>query len=109
MEKLLHLSGYVVRSAGTVADALELAAAEPFDVVVSDIGLPDASGYDLMRQLKARYGLHGIALSGYGMDEDARRSREAGFDDHIVKPVSVAQLRATIARMAAAAVGEVRP
>jgi signal transduction histidine kinase/CheY-like chemotaxis protein len=104
MVKLLRLSGYVVRSAGTVAEALELAAAEPFDVLVSDIGLPDASGYELMRQLKSRYGVRGIALSGYGMEEDARRSREAGFDDHIVKPVNVAQLRAAIARMAAAAV-----
>jgi CheY-like chemotaxis protein len=104
MEKLLRMSGYVVRSAGTVAEALELAAAERFDVLVSDIGLPDASGYELMRELKARYGVHGIALSGYGMEEDARRSREAGFDDHIVKPVSVPQLRAAIARMTAAAV-----
>jgi CheY-like chemotaxis protein len=103
MAKLLRQSGYVVRAAGTVAEALALAEAEPFDVVVSDIGLPDASGYDLMRQLKARYGMRGIALSGYGMEEDARRSREAGFDDHIVKPVNVPQLRTAIARMAAAA------
>jgi two-component system CheB/CheR fusion protein len=103
MAKLLRLSGYVVRAAGSVSEALSLAAAEPFDVLVSDIGLPDASGYQLMRHLKDRHGLRGIALSGYGMEEDARRSREAGFDDHIVKPVSVPQLRTAIARMAAAA------
>jgi CheY-like chemotaxis protein len=101
MARLLGRDGFFVRAAHNVADALDLAAAEPFDVLVSDIGLPDASGYDLMRQLKDRHGLRGIALSGYGMEDDMRRSREAGFDDHIVKPVNVAVLREAIRRMAA--------
>lgn len=103
MAKLLRLSGCVVHAAASVAEALKLAAAEPIDVLVSDIGLPDASGYELMRELKSRYGVRGIALSGYGMEEDARRSREAGFEDHIVKPVNVSQLRLAIARMGAPA------
>jgi CheY-like chemotaxis protein len=72
---------------------------EPFDVMVSDIGLPDATGYDLMKEIKARYTTKGIAMSGYGMDEDLRKSREAGFSDHIIKPANVAQLERTIRRV----------
>ena len=82
-----------------MADALQLAAAERFDVVVSDLGLPDGTGYDLMKQLRDRHGIKGIALSGYGMDQDQRRSREVGFLDHVVKPVNVSQLVAVIQRI----------
>jgi CheY-like chemotaxis protein len=63
---------------------------------VSDLGLPDGSGHDLMRELKSRYGLSGIALSGYGMEEDVHQSREAGFDRHLTKPVSIQVLAAAI-------------
>ena len=87
-------------TSGSVAEAVQLAAAEPFDVLVSDIGLPDASGYDLMVELKRRYGIQGIALSGYGAEQDIQRSLEAGFADHMVKPVSVALLRAAIEALA---------
>jgi CheY-like chemotaxis protein len=69
-------------------------------VIVSDIGLPDKTGYDLMREIKSRYPTKGIAMSGYGMDEDLRRSREAGFSDHIVKPANAAQLERSIRRLA---------
>jgi CheY-like chemotaxis protein len=99
LSKLLSRSGYPVRTASNVADALRIADAEAFDVVVSDIGLPDASGYDLMRQLSRRHGIKGIALSGYGMDEDMRRSREAGFVDHLTKPISLPQLEAVLRRV----------
>jgi CheY-like chemotaxis protein len=60
--------------------------------MVSDIGLPDATGYELMRQAKARHGVTGIALSGYGMEEDIRKSKEAGFSEHLVKPIDIPQL-----------------
>ncbi|HWE97027.1 MAG TPA: ATP-binding protein [Tepidisphaeraceae bacterium] len=96
---LLKRSGYPVQLAHNVADALELAAAESFDLLVSDIGLPDASGYDLMSQLRDRYQMRGIALSGYGMEEDMRRSHEAGFADHVVKPVNFADLEAVIQKL----------
>ena len=99
LAKLLNNAGYDVRTAGSVAAALQLAAAEPFDVVVSDIGLPDATGYELMEQIRDRYGIKGIALSGYGMEDDMRRSKGAGFVDHVVKPVNVAQLDATLQRV----------
>jgi PAS domain S-box-containing protein len=101
LARLLRTSGYIVRTAYTVAAALRLAAAEPFDVIVSDIGLPDATGYELMKELKKRYPIKGIAMSGYGMDEDLRKSREAGFSDHIVKPANVAQLEQSIRRIVA--------
>jgi two-component system CheB/CheR fusion protein len=99
LARLLSLQGYTTRVANSVAVALQLAAGESFDIVVSDIGLPDASGYELMEQLKSRYEMKGVALSGYGMEEDVRRGRDAGFDDHVVKPVNVAQLDAVIRRV----------
>jgi CheY-like chemotaxis protein len=88
-----------VETAGTVGAALQLAAAKKFDILISDLGLPDGSGYDLMQQLRDRHGIKGIALSGYGMDADQRRSREVGFLDHVVKPVNVNQLLAVIQRI----------
>jgi CheY-like chemotaxis protein len=101
LAKLLSSAGYVVRTAHTVAAALELAAQTHFDLLISDLGLPDASGYDLMEAMRARHGdgIKGIALSGYGMEEDLKRSRDAGFCDHVVKPVNVPQLEAVIRQL----------
>lgn len=98
LSTLLGASNYVVKTAGSVEAALQLAAAGRFDVVVSDLGLPDGTGYDLMKQLRDRYGIKGIALSGYGMEQDQLRSREAGFLDHVIKPVEITQLLAVIRR-----------
>jgi DNA-binding response OmpR family regulator len=67
--------------------------------VVSDLGLPDGDGLDLMRQLRDQYGLRGIALSGYGHDQDIRESREAGFIEHLVKPIDFARLEAAVRRV----------
>jgi CheY-like chemotaxis protein len=99
LSKLLSASGYRVETAGSAAAALELAGKEPFDLIICDIGLPDASGYELMKEIKSRYPMKGIAMSGYGMDEDLQKSREAGFSDHIVKPANVAQLERSIRRL----------
>jgi two-component system CheB/CheR fusion protein len=99
MTRLLSSLGYQVRTANSVAAALQCAAAEKFDILVSDIGLPDASGYELMEQIRDRYRMKGIALSGYGMEGDVQRGKAAGFADHITKPVSVAQLQAAIQRV----------
>jgi PAS domain S-box-containing protein len=103
LARLLTHSGCSVKTAHSVASALQLAAAESFDILVSDIGLPDATGYELMEQIRDRYGIKGIALSGYGMDDDMRKSREAGFVEHIVKPVNVVQLQAVIQRVTGSA------
>jgi CheY-like chemotaxis protein len=97
--RLLGSAGYKVWTASDAAGALELAAREKFDLLVSDIGLPDATGYQLMQQLRSEYGITGIAMSGYGMDEDIRKSQEAGFSDHLVKPISFAQLNESIQRL----------
>lgn len=99
LNRLLSINGFCVHVAGSKATALAAAADQPFDLVVSDIGLPDATGYELMRELSARYGLRGIALTGYGMDEDIEQSREAGFAEHLVKPIDFARLQTLILRM----------
>ena len=106
LANLLKQSGYEVTTANTAAAALRLAAAEVFDVVVSDIGLPDGTGYQLMAQIRDRYGTKGIALSGYGMEDDTRKSREAGFVEHVVKPVEFAQLEAVIQRVTGTSANE---
>jgi signal transduction histidine kinase/CheY-like chemotaxis protein len=99
MVRLLKTMGCQVEPAGSVAEALEAAAKFAFNLVISDIGLPDGSGIELIRQLKQRYNVKGIALSGYGMDEDLIRSRDAGFDSHLVKPVDVQELEDTIRQL----------
>lgn len=96
MARLLQSFGHRVSTTGTVGEALQLIGQERFDVLVSDIGLPDGTGYELMRQVKERYSIKGIAMSGYGMEEDVRKSREAGFADHIIKPANPALLERTI-------------
>jgi DNA-binding response OmpR family regulator len=101
LSRLLTLSGFRVVIAGDVESALDIASSQQFDIVVSDIGLPDATGYELMRQIKQLYGTKGIALSGYGMEEDVIKGRECGFVEHVVKPVNVAQLEAVIRRVVA--------
>jgi nitrogen-specific signal transduction histidine kinase/CheY-like chemotaxis protein len=96
LTNLLRRRGYQVHSARSVQSALELAANERFDVLVSDIGLPDGSGIDLMQKLSAEYSLFGIALTGFGMEEDIRRSHDVGFHHHLVKPVDLNRLDALI-------------
>ncbi|MBB5038536.1 PAS domain-containing protein [Prosthecobacter dejongeii] len=101
LSRLLKRAGYQVISATCIAQAEVLAANQKLDFVVSDIGLPDGTGIELMRSLKAQYGLRGIALTGYGMEEDQRQAYDAGFVAHLTKPVEFAQLRRLLAEMAA--------
>jgi len=100
LARLLERMGHKVLAASDVTSALALAKKElpiaPIDVVMSDLGLPDGSGLDLMRQLAADYGLRGIALSGFGMDSDLEESIRAGFSRHLVKPINIATLRAAL-------------
>jgi PAS domain S-box-containing protein len=85
---VLELEGHHVETAGDVQTALNAASRETFDVLVSDLGLPDASGLDLMRRLRATgQRLPAIALSGYGQEHDVKASRDAGFHMHLVKPI----------------------
>ena len=99
MARLLRSMDHEVHAAGAMQSALDAAAQARFDLVISDLGLPDGSGLDLMRQLRERHNLRGICLSGYGTEQDAIRSREAGFAFHLVKPLQIEQLTAAIERM----------
>ncbi len=98
---VLRRLNHEVRTAASVQLALQAVDAHSFDLVISDLGLPDGSGLDLMRQLSQQYGLKGICLSGYGMDQDIRASRDAGFVQHLIKPVSVEHLQSAIEQVTA--------
>ncbi len=99
MAKLLRGNGYGVTTANNVASALAVPSME-YDLVVSDIGLPDGSGLDLIRLLRDRRDVPGIALTGYGMDDDVHKSREAGFVAHLIKPLDFTKLDAMIRKVA---------
>jgi PAS domain S-box-containing protein len=99
LSKLLRGLGHRVTGAGTVASATAAARQDGFDVIISDLGLPDGSGLDVMRQLRDRYEGRAIALTGYGMESDIAASREAGFAEHITKPVDLKKLQVAIDRV----------
>ncbi len=94
MGKLLAARGHRVTVAHDMKSALERIEAGGFDVVISDVGLPDGSGTELISKSKNR--LVGIAMSGFGTDADARRSLEAGFSQHLIKPVTMEKLDAAL-------------
>ncbi len=98
LQALLMGEGHRVEAADTGAAGLELARTGRPDVVLADIGLPDLDGYEVGRQIRAVLGpsVRLIALTGYGQAEDRQRSRAAGFDAHLVKPVSGTLLHETI-------------
>ena len=100
LNRLLSSLGCMVWAVGSVKEALDVSDRETFDLLVSDIGLPDGSGLDVMNYLRARHGTRGIALSGFGQDEDIRRSEDAGFEMHLTKPVSFQTLREIIFKIA---------
>ncbi len=97
MEFLLKRRNFVVRAAGSVKEARQLAEAGGIDLVISDIGLPDGNGYELMSELRLTQRLIGIALTGYGMDHDIVRSQAAGFGQHLTKPVTIQALDKALA------------
>ncbi|WP_437581041.1 PAS domain S-box protein [Sorangium sp. So ce887] len=102
MSELLTLTGHTVRIARSVRSALDLVEAEAFDLLVSDLGLPDGSGTELIASIRsAGNELKAIALSGYGMEEDRRKTIRAGFVEHLIKPVSFRDLDAAIQRVMA--------
>ncbi len=102
LAQILTHRGHRVSTADRLSVALEAAAAGEFDLVMSDIELPDGSGLDLMRSL-ARRGVPGIAISGYGAKEDIDQSLAAGFAEHLTKPIDLRQLEETIRRVIARA------
>ena len=97
LQRLLLRDGHSVIAAASVGTALEAAASSMFDLVISDLGLPDGTGLELMAKLRDEYGLTGIALTGYGAGADVEASRRAGFISHLTKPVALADLRHVLA------------
>jgi PAS domain S-box-containing protein len=92
---LLELSGHEVQTAYSAHDGYLLAEAFRPDVLLLDIGLPDVDGYALARRIRAMYWGHDltlVALTGWGQEADKSRAREAGFDHHLTKPVTLPQL-----------------
>ena len=83
-------------------EALEYGREGDYQVLVSDIGLPDGSGHQIMEELKRSGSVQaGVAVSGFGMEEDVRRCREAGFDEHLTKPVAAQRLKVILEQIAA--------
>jgi len=105
--RLLKRAGHEVICAGSIKEAQTYAMVTPaqnracaFDILISDLDLPDGSGRDLMRNLAKRYPIRGIALSGHGMKEDIQSSIAAGFSHHITKPVNWQELKLAIENIA---------
>ncbi|MBA3832137.1 MAG: response regulator [Chthoniobacterales bacterium] len=99
MSSLLKREGHDVLSAPTVREALDILRSRKLDLLVSDLGLPDGNGFEVMRELAKISDAKGIAVSGYGMDEDIQRSSDAGFSAHLTKPINVQELQETIQRV----------
>ncbi|MFT3781240.1 MAG: ATP-binding protein [Nibricoccus sp.] len=96
LAQLLRRRGYEVSFASTLAEARTQLETQTFDIVLSDLGLPDGHGYDLMDLLRSHPALHAIALSGYGTEGDIARSYAAGFKAHLTKPIGVQALEAAL-------------
>lgn len=101
MTKLLRGMGHKVTATASVGAALAAARQDSFDLIISDLGLPDGSGLDVMRSLRGKYQGRAIALTGYGMESDIADSQAAGFAEHLTKPVDVSELEAAINRVTA--------
>jgi len=105
--RLLRRAGHEVICAGGIKEAQNYALETPdkdracvFDILISDLDLPDGSGRELMRNLTQRYPIRGIVISGHGMKEDVEQSMQAGFSYHITKPVNWMELKSAIEKIA---------
>jgi signal transduction histidine kinase len=98
LKMILERRGYDITVAYTADQAVEKAQREKFDLLISDIGLPDRSGYELMQEMRNR-GVPGIALSGFGMESDVNRARAAGFSEHLTKPINFERLEEVIQQL----------
>ena len=104
---LLTKAGYTVETAETFEEAEPLLAG--CDILVSDIGLPDGTGWDLMERFKARGGTRGIAITGFSQKDDIARSERVGFARHLIKPIDIDDLKAVLRRLASSTQNRVIP
>src|SRR5438552_4858066 len=98
LKMILERRGYDITVAYTADQAAEKARQENFDLLISDIGLPGRSGYELMKEMRGR-GVPGIALSGFGMEHDVNRAHAAGFSEHLTKPINFERLEEVIQQL----------
>jgi PAS domain S-box-containing protein len=101
LSRLLTHFGHQVLTADNVRSAVDIIGSGEIDVLVCDIGLPDGSGYDIISRAQQKRPIKAVALTGFGTDEDLRRSKEAGFDFHLVKPVDLHELQTILDKLAA--------
>jgi signal transduction histidine kinase len=101
LERLLVRRGHLVAAAHDMQSAMAAATRSEFDLLISDIALPDGTGTELMAYLRAMSGIRGIAISGFGMNGDIEKSLQAGFSEHLVKPLKIERLEEAIERVIA--------
>lgn len=100
LSRLLTHFGHKVVTADNVRSAMEIIDSDTINVLLCDIGLPDGSGYDVISQARSKRPIKGVALTGFGTEDDIRRSKEAGFDFHLVKPVNFQELQTVLEQLA---------
>lgn len=98
--RFLEMMGHTVHSACTRTEALDLLGRRSYDVLLSDIGLPDGTGWDVLQGAGTRRPPHAIAMSGYGADADRARSKAVGFGHHLTKPFSPEELEGLLTNAA---------
>jgi PAS domain S-box-containing protein len=96
LSRLLTHFGHNVVTADNVEGAINIIASDSIDAVLCDIGLPDGSGYEVAAQARATGHIKAIALTGFGTEQDVQRSKEAGFDFHLVKPINFQELQTVL-------------
>ncbi|MEO6569185.1 MAG: response regulator [Opitutaceae bacterium] len=101
LTKYLQGAGHCVTTAETMNEALAAALESDCEVLISDIGLPDGDGWELLERARFPRPIYAIAMSGYGMDKDREKSRTAGFRHHLLKPIDVVQLKKILAEAGA--------
>ena len=101
MAKLLRRRCHTVVTAGSCAEARAAFATQRFDCLISDLTLPDGSGHELMRELRERHGITGIAISGSGDDADIRQAHASGFARHFTKPIDIEALQRALIELTA--------
>src|SRR5713101_1706210 len=99
LSRLLTHFGHQISVADNTQSALKIMGSQEFDVVLSDIGPPDGSGYEVVSEAKRKQSVKAVALTGFGTEEDIRRGKEAGFDFHLVKPVDFHELRTVLGQI----------
>jgi PAS domain S-box-containing protein len=102
LTKLLTLEGARVASAGSGAEALQMVRTGSFDLIISDIAMPEMDGYQLLRNIREGangVNLRALALTGYGRDHDIKRAQAEGFADHLTKPIDINRFLSTVQRL----------